>query len=184
MITAPGKRRGSLAEQLHVAGEHDQARAALLAASRRARGRAARAVGVVRAREHRASGCRPVGGSASAAARRCSSDRHDLGLVAVDLVDQGLQVGARARDEHGDGKALGDQRGPVTIAVTQAHSGRRRNGRQTDRGGGRGRCMSDHRKTRRRRMLPAIVPHASCFSWASRRPARAAAAGRISRAAL
>ena len=88
-------REEGLPEQLHVAGEHDQARAA--------RGKPLRqrlvalvAAGVVGAREH---GRRHVARAGTLERRGVGDvrgDRHDLRLAAVDGVEQRLQVGAGA----------------------------------------------------------------------------------------
>ena len=102
-MTAPGKRvEERLAEQLHVAGQHDQPRAALgQPVGQRPIARAT--VGVVRAREH--AGRHPTRGGALQRGRpaHVGGDRHDLGLSPVHGVEQRLQVGARAGDQHGDG---------------------------------------------------------------------------------
>ena len=92
-----------VAEQLHVAGEHHQAGAPAVHPV----GQLARRVGAVGvgAAGEGGGGDALFGGTlqggGSVAAR---GDGDDLRLAAVDGVDERLQVGAGARDEHGDGE--------------------------------------------------------------------------------
>ena len=89
-------------EQLHVAGEHDELDAARPRASRRSRRRAPRAVGA--GAKARASGRRPARARSSArGVGLVGADRDDLDAVAaVDAVEDGLEVGARAGGEDAD----------------------------------------------------------------------------------
>ena len=96
----------ALAEQLHVAGQHDQAGAAggdpvpegLVAGA---------AVGVVAAGEHGGRHATLAGALQRLCLRRAGGDGDDLRLLSVDGVEQRLQVGARSGDEHGDRESLG-----------------------------------------------------------------------------
>ena len=96
-------REEDISEQLHVAREHDEARAAPeqpvaeCAVALLARG-------VLRGGKHRRRDSARAGALERRDLGHVRGDRDDLGLARVDRVEKRLQVGARARDEHRDGK--------------------------------------------------------------------------------
>ena len=118
-------------QQRHVAGEYDELDAERLRASRRSRRRAPRGRDTRRARR------RCVATPAAAAAfergraRLVRPHRHDLGLAAVDVVEQRLQVRARARGEHADAghaafeRRIGARRSSCSVPVGEqlVHAG-------------------------------------------------------------
>ena len=110
-MTAAGKRcEEALGQQLHVAGEHDQARAAGMQPVRQ-RLVAGAAIGVVGAGNTSwARRARRPARSAGTPATR-GGDRHDLGLMAVDGVEQRLQVGAVPDTSTAMGNGPDDGRG-------------------------------------------------------------------------
>ena len=105
LMTAPRKaREEGRAEQLHVARASTTSRAPALGQPVGQRRVACLAVGVVRAGEHRVGHPRRRGARERRRAGSARGDCHDLGLSPVHGVEQGLQVGAGARDQHRDRK--------------------------------------------------------------------------------
>ena len=92
-------------EQLHVAGQHDQAGAPLQQPPRQ-RLVAGVAVAVGGAGEDLGGHPSLAGAQQGGRIRSAGGDGHDPRLAFVDGVEQGLQVGAHARDEDRDGKLL------------------------------------------------------------------------------